>query len=256
MAISWGDGDPKRDVISVVCLDAAGRLREHAKFDNLKEKDLENEFIGIVRRRSPELVVVGGFSANTHKLAELVKGLVLDPEWVEGRKKEGKDIYEQGGFDSREDMKHIPVKYVQDAVARIFQHSKRASEEFGTLPVTTRYCIGLARYAQSPLNEYAALGQDITAITYDQDVQNLVSLTFEMVALLTLRKIPKGKLLMSLERALVNVVNRVGVDINRAVHDPYYQTLLPFVSGLGPRKAQYIVRKVQAIVSRVFDLGT
>lgn len=53
---------------------------------------------------------------------------------------------------------------------------------------------------------------------------------------------------MALERALVNVVNRVGVDINRAVHDPYYQTLLPFVAGLGPRKAQHIVRKVQAIV--------
>lgn len=54
---------------------------------------------------------------------------------------------------------------------------------------------------------------------------------------------------MALERTLVNVVNRVGVDINRAVHDPYYQTLLPFVSGLGPRKAQYIVRKVQKLVS-------
>jgi len=54
---------------------------------------------------------------------------------------------------------------------------------------------------------------------------------------------------MALERALVNVVNKVGVDVNRAVHDPYYQALLPFVSGLGPRKAQFIVRKVQSIVS-------
>jgi transcription elongation factor SPT6 len=189
MAVSWGDGDPKRDVISVGFLDAAGRLREHAKFDNLKEKDLENEFIGIVKRRSPDLVVVGGFSANTHRLAELVKGLVLDPEWMETRKKEGKEVYEQGGFDAREDMRHTPVKYVPDAVARIFQHSKRASEEFGTLPVTTRYCIGLARYAQSPLNEYAALGQDITAITYDQDVQNLVRLIFgNTVALLTFQR--------------------------------------------------------------------
>lgn len=56
---------------------------------------------------------------------------------------------------------------------------------------------------------------------------------------------------MALERSLVNVVNRVGVDINRAVHDTYYQSLLPFVCGLGPRKAQHIVRKVVGLVSAV-----
>ena len=178
IALSWGDGDPKRDAISVVYLDEEGRLLEHTKFDNLKEKDLENEFIGMVKRRDPDLIVVGGFSANTHRLAELVKGLVLDPEWKATHEKENKSVYESGGFDAREGLKGIPVRYVQDSVARIFQHSKRASEEFGTLPVMTRYCIGLARYAQSPLNEYAALGQDITAITYDPDAQHMVSMVF------------------------------------------------------------------------------
>ena len=48
---------------------------------------------------------------------------------------------------------------------------------------------------------------------------------------------------------MMNVVNVVGVDINRAVHDPYYQHLLPFVSGLGPRKAQLVIKKIQASVS-------
>ena len=174
MAISWGEGDPKRDVISVVFLDQEGRLREHAKFDNLKEKDMENEFIGIVKRRTPDLVVIGGFNANTHRLAETIKALVLDPDWKAEQEKAGKNVIEEGGFDAREGMTGIHVKFVPDAVARIFQHSRRASEEFGTLSVTARYCIGLARYAQSPLNEYAALGQDITAITFDQDVQHLV----------------------------------------------------------------------------------
>lgn len=61
-------------------------------------------------------------------------------------------------------------------------------------------------------------------------------------------QIPKEKLLASLERALVNVVNAVGVDINRAVNDPYYQLLLPYVSGLGPRKAQVLIKKIIKLV--------
>lgn len=58
-------------------------------------------------------------------------------------------------------------------------------------------------------------------------------------------------MLVALERGLVNVVNKVGVDINRAVHDTYYQALLPFVCGLGPRKAQHIVRKVVGLGSLI-----
>lgn len=50
-----------------------------------------------------------------------------------------------------------------------------------------------------------------------------------------------------LEVALVNVVNIVGVDINKAVRDPYYRLLLPYVSGLGPRKADGMVKRINAI---------
>lgn len=54
---------------------------------------------------------------------------------------------------------------------------------------------------------------------------------------------------MALERALVDVVNKVGVDINRAANDEYYAALLPYVAGLGPRKAQVLIKKVMALVS-------
>ena len=63
-----------------------------------------------------------------------------------------------------------------------------------------------------------------------------------------LPQIPKEKLLTALERVLVDVTNKVGVDINRAVTDSYYQRLLPFISGLGPRKAQVLVKKIASIV--------
>ncbi|KAG8895581.1 Transcription elongation factor spt6, partial [Tulasnella sp. 403] len=127
--------------------------------------------------------------------------------------------------------KQLPIIYVNDEVARIYQHSQRAENEYGRLPLVARYCVGLARYAQSPLNEYAAVGVDLTAISFDE-AQPLV---------------PREKLLLAFERALVNVVNTVGVDINRAVTDPYYQTLLPFISGLGPRKAHQLIQRLSAM---------
>lgn len=69
--------------------------------------------------------------------------------------------------------------------------------------------------------------------------------------LFILLQIPKEKLLMALERVLVDVTNKVGVDINRSVSDSYYQHLLPFVCGLGPRKAQALVRKIATLVSKL-----
>ncbi|KIY51704.1 hypothetical protein FISHEDRAFT_6588, partial [Fistulina hepatica ATCC 64428] len=43
--------------------------------------------------------------------------------------------------------------------------------------------------------------------------------------------------------------NKVGMDINRAVTDGYYQMFLPFVCGLGPCKAQVLIKKIVAKVS-------
>ena len=53
---------------------------------------------------------------------------------------------------------------------------------------------------------------------------------------------------MAFERSLVDVVNKVGVDINRAVNEPYFAYTLPYVAGLGPRKAQALVKKIAAMV--------
>ena len=53
-------------------------------------------------------------------------------------------------------------------VARLYQHSPRADDEFSSFAPVAKYCIGLARYMQSPLNEYAALGPDIVAINFDE----------------------------------------------------------------------------------------
>ena len=161
LAISWGKGDPHKDPITLVFVDEAGRMREHTKIDNLYDADNIDEFKDLIKRRKPDVAVVGGFTVATLKLMNRVKELFRGSGTL-------------GQADSNEQIFDIPAIYVDDDVARIYQHSKRAADEFSALPPNAKYCVGLARYVQSPLNEFAALGPDITAISLDEDNQHLV----------------------------------------------------------------------------------
>ncbi|KAI0748143.1 transcription elongation factor SPT6 [Daedaleopsis nitida] len=228
LAMSWGKGDPHKDSIAIIFLDEAGRLREHTKLDNLFNPENQDDFIDIIKRRRPDVIGIGGFSIATTKLARRIKELLNSLNQSSNDDSQG-----TWGEQNRSDESlSTPIIYVHDEVARLYQHSQHAEEEFSALSPLSKYCVGLARYVQSPLNEYAALGSDIAAITFEDEYQQLV---------------PKEKLFTALERTIVDVVNKVGVDINRAVTDPYYQRLLPFISGLGPRKAQVLVKKIASI---------
>ncbi|TBU50800.1 transcription elongation factor SPT6 [Dichomitus squalens] len=235
MAVSWGKGDPHKDTIAIVFLDEAGRLREHTKLDNLFGVENQDEFCDMIKRRRPDVIAVAGFSIATLKLSRRIKELLSATQ----NDASGNGWGESNAPNSN-DSPSTPVIYVHDEVARIYQHSRRADEEFSALSPLSKYCVGLARYVQSPLNEYAALGADITAITFDEDYQQLV---------------PREKLLTAMERVLVDVVNKVGVDINRAVTDSYYQHLLQFVAGLGPRKAQVLVKKIASMGGNLINRG-
>lgn len=159
MAMSWGKGDPHKDSIAIVFIDEAGRLREHTKLDNLVNTENQDEFMDMLKRRRPDVIAIGGFSIATTKLARRIKELIDSTKT------------------SSDEVPTTPVIYVHDEVARIYQNSPRAAEEFSALTPLGKYCIGLARYVQSPLNEYAALGSDITAITFEDEYQQLVSIT-------------------------------------------------------------------------------
>ena len=148
----------------MVFLDEAGRMREHTKVDNLHDTEPLDEFFDLLKRRRPDVIGISGFSMATMKLVNRVKSLLKGSSAMPGE-----DSWSnQQSFDT-------PVIYVRDDVARIYQHSKRAEVEFPSMPPIAKYCVGLARYLQSPLNEYAALASDITAITFSETDQHLVS---------------------------------------------------------------------------------
>lgn len=100
--------------------------------------------------------------------------------------------------------------------------------------------ICLGRFVQEPLAEYCSMfcSADATAVFgYELLFLNLHS----QKNLIRGIRLP---LLRELERRLVDAVNDVGVDLNMAISYDHLSSLLPFVCGLGLRKADALKNQI------------
>lgn len=241
LALSTGTGIVGRAPIHWAYVEEDGRVLENGKFTDLSlgdkdrgiadGKDLE-ALVELVNRRRPDVIGVSGMSPETRRLYKLLTEIV-----------DAKDL--RGAFytDDRDEevSDRLEIVIVNDEVARLYQNSDRAKKDHPSFAPLTHYCVGLAKYLQSPLKEYASLGRDIVSIQFKPG-QQLVA---------------QELLLKQLETALVDMVNLVGVDINEAVSDPATANLLPYVCGLGPRKAAHLLKIVNmtgGVVNSRFSL--
>lgn len=208
LAVSCGNGDRARDAVVCAFVNDTGRLVEQIQLSDVSELENHLALEAFIRKHNPDVVGLGGFSVQTTKLND--------------------DIVKM--MDNRQDAKR-QVIYVNDEVARLYQNSKRGVEEFPDVGSLTRYCIAMARYIQDPLMEYIAMGRDILSIPVHKH-QSLVG---------------EEKLYRAIETAIVDIANLCGVDINDAVINPYRALALPFISGLGPRKSQSLLKKINSV---------
>ncbi|CAK7909595.1 transcription elongation factor Spt6p [[Candida] anglica] len=230
LALSFGKGDFDSAVIGVVVREN-GKVDEFFKSESNPSRDRESEekfggqlkefFDKSLRGSNPDVIVVSGFSANSKRLFDSVKNFIQNNSITA----------------NTEDLENneapaplIPVIWGQDEVARLYQNSERAKIEFSDKPTLAKYCVALARYVQSPLLEYISLGDDILSLTFTEN-QKLIGTDLIMDAI---------------ETVLVDIVNMVGVEINEALRDPYVAKLLPYVAGLGPRKASGLLRNINS----------
>ncbi|TGO11015.1 hypothetical protein BTUL_0119g00150 [Botrytis tulipae] len=223
LALSNGNGDPNRDAVCWAYVEEDGRVLDHGKFDNLSRDQRAREaFVDLVRRKKPDVLGVSGFSVETHKLVSSLKELVQEHSL------RGNEFDNEEGDGERSEPLDIIV--VNDEVARLYKDSPRAAVDHPAFAPLARYCVGLAKYLQNPMKEYAALGKDIISLSFHPSQQLL----------------PEDKLRRQLETAMVDMVNLCGVNINEAVNDAYTANLLPFICGLGPRKATAVLKSINA----------
>ncbi|KAF2163702.1 hypothetical protein M409DRAFT_57201 [Zasmidium cellare ATCC 36951] len=227
LALSNGGGG-KDDAICWAYVDENGRVLENGKFNDLRlgnedkyipdGKDVK-PFVELVERRQPDVVAVSGWSTEARRLYTDLQNI------IEKKELHGTPYEDQ---DEREVTDPLDVIIPQDEVARLYYNSDRAAADHPGVVPLTRYCIALAHYMQNPLKQYAALKENITSVTFDPN-QGLL---------------PQDKLKKCLDTAMVDIVNLVGVDVNEAMSDPYTQNLLPYVAGLGARKADHLVKVI------------
>ena len=228
LAFTDGGGTAARDTIHWAWVEENGRVLEHGLMMDLRlgnsEKGLPDAsdvsaLKHLVERRKPDVIGVSGYSPETRTLYKDIQAI------VEHYNLQVSEFEDEDGNSKRE---KVDVVVVNDEVARLYHRSDRAQTDYPSLPVLTRYCVALAKYLQSPIKEYAALGRDVTSISFDPN-QNLL---------------PPEKLVKHLDTAMVDMVNLVGVDINEAVTDSYAGNLLNFICGLGPRKATAMIQAI------------
>ena len=115
--------------------------------------------------------------------------------------------------------KEVEVYVVNEAGASIYSASKIAREEFPTYDVTVRGAVSIGRRLMDPLAELVKIDpKSIGVGQYQHDVD-------------------QNKLKQSLDNVVESVVNQVGVNLNTSS-----KHLLTYVSGLGPKLAENIVK--------------
>ena len=228
LTLSNGTGTFGREAICWAWVEEDGRVLENGKFLDLSVGDGEKNskdgadvaaFEELVMRRRPDVIGVSGFSAESKRLYDQLEQLVKQKNLrgAEYENEDGQDVSDR-----------LEVVIVNDEVARLYQTSDRATMEHPGFAPLTKYCVGLAKYLQNPMKEYASLGRDIVSLSFDPSQ----------------RYVPEEKILKQLETAMVDMVNLCGVDINEAVGDSYTANLLPYVCGLGPRKATQVLKAI------------
>lgn len=223
LAVSNGMGDPARDPVFWAYLGDDGRLSDQGKVGNLGRDERQREaFAELVNNLQPDVIAVSGWSCDTHKLVRDLESVVNEKGLM------GVEFEDPETNDYRTEP--LEVMTVDDEVARLFKDSPRAVAELPSLNPVTRYCVALARYMQNPMKEYAALGKDVASLTF-HPCQHLL---------------PQDKVAKYLDSAMVDTVNMVGVNINDAVAEAYTANLLPYIAGLGPRKATSVLKAINA----------
>lgn len=226
LTLSCGEGNFHTDAVVGVHTNAYGEVKEFIKFEQnpIRDPEFADVFIQKIEEMRPDVIGINGYNVNTKKLYDVIKQIIEKEQLRPETHPEG----DYSEFENNEPPL-LDVIFVPDEVARLYQNSQRAKDEFPDKSSLAKYCVALARYLQSPLLEYINLGSDCKAIFFHKQ-QYLLS---------------DERLWEAITTAYVDIVNMVGVDINQAIREPYYAACLQYVAGLGPRKASGILQGIQ-----------
>jgi transcription elongation factor SPT6 len=219
--------------IYLALLDEQGEVKEHQSIPSgiplQKVESLICDFL-VGAQLLPEVIVINtltNFSlkmqklvANAQKKAQEKRRGRLDEQWlcwIQPIKK----------------WECVVFNY-QDIIAQIYWHSTRSRNDFPNFQPELRMAISFGRFIQNPVSEIVRLWMTTNSIgTFGEELMYL--------RVHPLQELVNWKqLLQGYEQKLIDVINRVGVDLNFVMERKHSFNQLPFVCGLGTRKAQFM----------------
>ncbi|KAK0416608.1 hypothetical protein QR680_012588 [Steinernema hermaphroditum] len=210
-----------------VLIDQDGQVIETIRLTNLttrrhpnrpvetgrKNQDID-KFKQFVARKKPHII---GIAAEN-----------LDTMWI----KQDLETAIRELVEESELRRMINVDYVDNEVCKIYMNSKMAQSEFPDYPLTLRQAVSLARVILDPLVEYSHL------CNADEDILCLSLHPLQS-------EFSKEELKFTIDLEFINRVNEVGVDVNRCLELPHQANLVQFICGLGPRKADHLLKMIR-----------
>lgn len=183
-----------------------------------KDPDIQ-ALLNFLRTKKPHVIALSGESMRAQRiqrdLQDVVKMLVDDDQFPQ-----------------------IAVEIINNDLAKIYSNSKKGSTDFREYPMILRQAISIARRLQDPLVEYSQLctaDEEILCLRYHR-MQDYIS---------------KEDLMDVITIEFVNRTNEVGVDLNLAIQNPLTMHLIQFLSGLGPRKGQALIKLLKQTNQRL-----
>ena len=153
------------------------------------------------------------------------------------------------------DSRAFPVILLDDTIARAFAGSQRAREEFPEYSGLGKLAISLGRYVENPLAELCYLW-GLRGDTKSAQMAISSGIASNGTELLHIQLhelqdcVGEPTLLKEAEKVFVDMVNLVGIDVNKSVTYDHFSPQLQFIGGLGPRKANALIQTLRTMEQR------
>ncbi|XP_050203908.1 transcription elongation factor SPT6 homolog [Mercurialis annua] len=226
MACCWGPGKP---ATTFVMLDSSGEvldvlyagsltLRSQNVNDQQQKKRDQQLVLKFMTDHQPHVVVLGAVNLSCTRLKDDIYEIIFK-------------MVEENPRDVGHEMDELSIVYGDEALPRLYENSRISSDQLAGQPGIVRRAVALGRYLQNPLAMVATLcGPSREILSWKlSPLENFLN-SDEKYAMV--------------EQVMVDVTNKVGLDVNMATSHEWLFAPLQFISGLGPRKAASLQRSL------------
>eukprot|EP01080_Neovahlkampfia_damariscottae_P003928 gene3928-7138_t len=124
------------------------------------------------------------------------------------------------------------IFFVSSEISKIYEHSSFSNQDFPSFNNTIKRSISIGRKFQNPIGEISRL------FNFEKDILYL-KLNFLQDLL------SKDELLKTIEREFIRSISKIGIDINQSISYDHLNSMIQFLSGLGPRKAKDFIENLK-----------